>query len=234
MVTLLTGCETFWAILNTANENLDLEPTSTEMAGGLKDALLQGTGFAVNTLSAVGGYANDPKVRIPFPAEAQNVADKMRQIGLGSLIDNLEVKINEGAEKGAKMALPIFKDAITQMTFADAKNILLGPENAATQYFQNRTTTQLTTAFRPHIKSSLDEVKATDLWTEITTQYNKIPFVQKVNTDLVGYATEMALKGLFQKVALEELKIRDNVAARKTDLLKKVFDYADKQKAASN
>ncbi len=159
------------------------------------------------------------------------MADQIRKIGLGQLVDNLEARLNEGAEKGAKMALPIFKEAIAEMSFVDVKNILLGDQNAATQYFQTKTTDKLTAAFRPHVQSSLDEVKATDIWREITTNYNKIPFVKPVNTDLVGYATDMALKGLFQKVELEEIKIRDNVAARQTELLRKVFDYADKQQA---
>ncbi|MEO0899050.1 MAG: DUF4197 domain-containing protein [Bacteroidota bacterium] len=226
----LTSCE---ALLQILDENLPagpVDPTSTEIAGGLQDALLQGSTFAINTLSAEGGFLNDASVKIPFPQEAKIVADKLRQIGLGGLVDEFEGRLNAGAEKGAKLALPIFTSAIKEMTFDDAKNILLGGEKAATDYFRQKTTAKLTNAFSPMIKKSLDEVKATDAWTQITTKYNSIPFVQKkVNTDIVQYATDRALLGLFSKVEIEEKKIRDNLNARRTELLQKVFAYADRQ-----
>lgn len=226
----LSGCETLLAILEQSGSTVPLDPTMSEISGGLKDALVQGTGFAVSTLSAEGGYLKDASVKIPFPAEAQVVADKLNQIGLGGLVDEFEARLNEGAEKGAAMALPIFKEAIKEMTFEDAKNILLsGDQGAATDYFRAKTSTKLATAFSPHIKTSLDEVKATEIWSTLTTKYNSIPFVKKVETDIVKYATDKALLGLFAKVEIEEAKIRENIAARKTDLLKKVFAYADRQ-----
>ena len=169
-------------------------------------------------------------MRIPFPPEAQKVANTMRDLGLGKLVDEFETKLNEGAEKGAKLAFPIFKSAITGMTFQDAKGILLGQQDAATQYFQTRTETQLYNAFSPKIKTSLDQVKATEIWYEITSRYNKLPLVKKVETDIVKYATNKALDGLFLKVSDEEAKIRSTIASRKTDLLKKVFDFADRQR----
>ena len=157
----------------------------------------------------------------------------MRDLGLGSVVDNFEKKLNEGAEKGAALALPIFKNAIRQMTFADVKNILLGADNAATEYFKGKTVASLATAFTPHVKKSFDEVNATKLWNDLTTRYNKIPLVRKkVDTDIVKYATGKALDGLFVKLAAEELKIRENPVARSSDLLKKVFSYADQQKSA--
>ena len=116
------------------------------------------------------------------------------------------------------------------MTFQDAKGILLGQQDAATQYFQTRTETQLYNAFSPKIKTSLDQVKATEIWYEITSRYNKLPLVKKVETDIVKYATHKALDGLFLKVSDEESKIRSTIASRKTDLLKKVFDFADRQR----
>lgn len=232
-VSSLISCKT---LLEVANEVLEenAEPTNNEIISGLKEALVKGAGFATATLSKEGGYLNDPLVKIPFPQEADFAAKTLRDLGLGQLVDNFEARLNEGAEKGAKMALPIFKDAITSMSFADAKNILFGAENAATEYFKGRTSTALYTAYSPHVKESLDKVNATKLWSDITTRYNAIPFTgKKVETDLVKYTTDKALDGLFLKVADEEKKIRENPIARTTELLKKVFEYATSQKSSS-
>ncbi len=234
---LLTSCEFLLAVAEEATKQQGpYVPSQTEMSAGLKEALLNGTTFAVNTLSEDGGFLNDPQVRIPFPPEAQFAADKLREIGLGQLVDNFEARLNEGAEKGAKLAAPIFRRAIQEMTFADVKNILVSKDrDAATQYFQQKTSEQLYQAFAPEIQQVLDEVNATDYWTQITTAYNRIPFTrQKVETDLVRYATDKALDGLFLKVAVEEEKIRQNVEARSSDLLKRVFGYADRQLSAQS
>jgi len=234
LISSLSGCDVLLHVLENAESPVDLTPSTTEMIAGLKEALVNGTGTATNILSKEGGYLNDPTVHIPFPPEAQFAADKIRDIGLGSLVDNFEARLNEGAEKGAQLALPIFKNAITGMSITDAKNILITKQqDAATQYFQRTTNEQLYNAFAPEIKKVLDEVNATQLWSDITTAYNKIPFTQKkIETDLVRYATDKALEGLFMKVALEEGKIRDDINARTSDLLKKVFGYADDQLSA--
>ena len=228
---LLSGCEFLLAVAEEATKQGPYVPTQTEMSAGLKEALLNGTNFAVNQLSAEGGFLNDPQAHIPFPPEAQFAADKLREIGLGQLVDNFEARLNEGAERGAKLAAPIFRSAIQQMTFADVKDILVSQDrDAATQYFQARTSEQLYAAFSPEIRKVLDEVNATQLWSDITTSYNKIPFTRrKIETDLVKYATDRALEGLFLKVAVEEEKIRGNLEARTSDLLKRVFGYADRQ-----
>lgn len=224
----LSACDT---LLQVANEmaNTSTTPTEFEMGNGLKAALEKGAGFAVSSLSAENGYFNNPLVKIPFPQEAQFAADALNSIGLGSLVTEFEKLLNKGAEEGAKMALPIFTNAIKQMTFADVKNILFGGENAATNYFKEKTTVQLTDAFSPHIKTSLDQVNATKIWTDITNKYNSIPFTnKKVETDLVKYATGKALDGLFLKVAEEEAKIRKDPIARTSELLRKVFGYAER------
>jgi hypothetical protein len=132
------GCESLNEVLDTVYTS-NPDPTSGEMAQGLKAALGNGITSAVNILGKDGGYFNDPKVKIPFPEEAQFVSNTLRDLGLGRLVDDFEQKLNAGAEEGAKRALPIFKSAITSMTFADVKNILLGGENAATDYFKSRT-----------------------------------------------------------------------------------------------
>lgn len=223
------GCDTLLQMAETGMANLD--PTDTEIIGGLKEALANGAANSVSILSKSGGYLNDPLVKIPFPEEAQFAANTLRDIGLGNLVDEFEKLLNQGAEDGAKTALPIFKNAITSMSFADAKNILFGGENAATEYFKAKTRDELVAAFSPHIKTSLDKVNATKAWENVTTRYNAIPLVRKkVNTDIVNYATGKALDGLFLKLADEEKKIRMDPVARTSDLLKKVFNYADKEK----
>jgi len=226
----ISGCETLNEIAGSL-PNASNDPTTSEIIGGLKQALDKGVIGSVNILSKEGGYFNDPLVKIPFPEDAKFAADKLRTIGLGDLIDRFEKRLNEGAEKGAKTAVNIFKNAITSMTFQDAKGILLGGETAATNYFKNKTKQELYRAYSPQIKNTLDQVKATDIWGQITSKYNAIPFTQKkIETDLVKYATDKALDGLFVKIAEEEKKIRKNPVQRTTELLKKVFDFADRNK----
>ncbi len=225
----LGGCEVLTQVANGAMASVD--PSETEIIGGLKEALASGAANAVGILSKEGGYLNDPLVKIPFPEEVAVVDRTLRQIGAGALVDNFVEKLNRGAEEGAKMALPIFKQAILDMSFADAKNILFGGDSAATVYFKAKTSAALYTAYSPQVKSSLDQVNATKLWSDVTTKYNSIPLVKKVDTDIVRYATNKALDGLFLKLAVEEKKIRDNPIARTTELLKKVFSYADRQKS---
>lgn len=225
------SCDTLLEIAETVStESATGEPSTLDIINGLKAALNKGTNFAVSTLSKEDGFFKDPLVKIPFPEEAAFAAKTLNDIGLGSLVDEFEKLLNRGAEDGAKMALPIFGNAIKQMTINDAKNILLGGERAATDYFQQKTAEQLYTAFSPEIKKSLDKVNATKLWTDITTRYNAIPFTgKKVETDLVRYATNKAMDGLFLKVAEEEKKIRKDPVARTSEILKKVFGYAAKQ-----
>src|SRR6185437_8130911 len=165
---------------------------------------------------------------IPFPPDAIEVANKLRQVGLGSQVDKFIETLNHGAEDAAIKAAPIFIDAIKAMTLTDAKNILLGPDNSATMYFKNKTSTALYEVFAPVIKTSLDKMGATKNWTQITTKYNRIPFVRPVQTDLVKYATNKALDGLFVKIADQEKSIRKNTINpnQVSNNLKKVFDWA--------
>jgi hypothetical protein len=194
-----------------------------DIAKGLKEALTVGSKNAAAQLNKQDGFLLNPKVRIPFPEDAQRVAAKLRELGFGKKVDQFELTLNRAAEDAAKEAAPIFVNAITSMTITDAKNILTGSDNAATTYLQGKTSSPLAQAFTPHIKKALDATAATRLWGELTTRYNRIPLVTKVETDLTKYTTDKALKGMFTVVADEELKIRKDPAARVTDLLKKVF-----------
>lgn len=205
-------------------------PTTTEIGLGLKQALEIGTTRGADLLSAKDGFLGNMAVKILFPPEAQKVEKTLRSIGLNSLADNVITSLNRAAEDAAKEAKPIFISAIKQMTIADATNILLGNKDAATAYFKRVTTAQLMEKFRPVITASLSKVGATKYWGDAASQYNKIPLVKPVNTDLSSYVAQKAIDGMFIQVAQEELKIRENIGSRSTTLLQKVFGYADKNK----
>ena len=205
-------------------------PTTTEIGLGLKQALEVGTSKGADQLSAKDGFLGNMAVKILFPPEAQKVEKTLRSIGLNSLADNVILSLNRAAEDAAKEAKPIFISAIKQMTIADATNILLGNKDAATSYFKRVTTAQLMEKFSPVIASSLNKVGATKYWSDAASQYNKIPLVKPVSTDLSSYVAQKAIDGMFIQVAQEELKIRENITSRSTPLLQKVFGYADKNK----
>jgi hypothetical protein len=197
--------------------------TSAEVADGLKEALIKGISTGSDMVSQMDGYFKNPEIKIPFPPDVKRVEDKLRQIGLGGEIDKFVMSMNRGAEDAAKEAKPIFITAIKSMTIQDAWGILKGQNDAATQYLKRTTSSLLKEKFKPVIQNSLDKVSATKYYTEIVTRYNQIPLVQKVNPDLNDYATDRAIEGLFIMIAKEEKNIRDNPAARTTELLKKVF-----------
>jgi hypothetical protein len=205
-------------------------PTTLEIGQGIKQALEIGTSQGADQLSAKDGFLGNLAVKILFPPEAQKVEKTLRSVGLNSLADNVILSINRAAEDAAKEAKPIFLSAIKQMTIADATNILLGNKDAATQYFKRVTTAQLMEKFKPVITSSLSKVGATRYWSDAALAYNKLPLVKPVNTDLSAYVAQKAIDGMFIQVAQEELKIRDNISARSTGLLQKVFGYADTKK----
>ena len=206
-------------------------PTALEIGAGLKQALELGTSAGADRLSAKDGFLGNLAVKILFPPEAQKVEKTLRSLGFNALADNVILTINRAAEDAAKEAKPIFISAIKQMTIADATNILLsGNKDSATEYFKRVTTAQLMEKFRPVITASLSKVGATKYWGDAALAYNKLPLVKPVNTDLSSYVAQKAIDGMFIQVAQEELKIRDNIGARSTTLLQKVFGYADTRK----
>lgn len=194
-----------------------------EVGAGLKEALNSGVQKGVAQLNKRDGYFKDPQIKIPMPAEAKEVEEKLRKLGQGEKVDEAIESMNRAAEDAAEGAKDIFVAAIKNMTIADAMNILKGEDDAATKYLSKATRAELMKKFRPIIKVSLDKVGATKHWNTVFSTYNKIPFVEKVNPDLEEYVTNKALDGLFIQVAKEELNIRQNPGARVTDLLKKVF-----------
>ncbi|MGZ3756953.1 MAG: DUF4197 domain-containing protein [Mucilaginibacter sp.] len=205
-------------------------PSNLEIGKALKQALEQGTTKSTAQLSAVDGFFGNAAVKILFPPQAQKAERTLRSLGLNQLCDNVILSLNRAAEDAAKQATPIFINAIKHMTLDDVSNILLGSQDAATQYFKQTTTADLAASFRPVIQVSLDKVGATKYYADAAKAYNKVPFVSKINPDLVDYATQKAIDGIFVQIAVEELNIRQNLHARPTALLQKVFSFADKNK----
>jgi len=200
------------------------KPLSTEeVAQGLKEALTKGASKGSDLVSQVDGYFKNAEIKIPFPPEVKIVEDKLRMLGMGSQVDKFVLTLNRGAEDAAKQAKPIFVDAIKAMTIQDAWSILKGQDDAATEYLKKTTTDQLKVKFKPVIQASLSKVSATKYYKELVNEYNKIPFVEKVNPNLDDYTTDRAIQGLFIMIAKEEKNIRKDPLARTSDLLKKVF-----------
>ncbi len=204
-------------------------PTNYEINSALKQALEIGIKQGVNQVSAKNGFFKNSLIKVLFPPEAQKIERTLRSVGMGELCDKVILSLNRAAEDASKEALPIFVNALKSMSFRDATQILLGKDTAATHYFRTATTAELAGKFQPVIAKSLNKVDATRYWGLVTTQYNKIPLVQPVNTDLSAYVTQRAIDGLFVMIAKEEKQIRENLSSRATPLLKKVFGYADRQ-----
>jgi len=198
-------------------------PSNDDIAKGLKEALKVGTNNSTASASKVDGFYKNPEIKIPYPPEAKEMEQYLRDAGMGAQCDKFVETLNHGAEGAAKSAAPIFVKAITNLTITDGMKILKGPNDAATQYLKQNTSAQLKTAFLPIVKTALDQVEITKYWTPLTTVYDKVPFVTKVNSDLNSYVTGKAIDGLFKLIADEELKIRTNPAARISDILKEVF-----------
>lgn len=204
-------------------------PSTYEMGQGLKAALEKGTLEGITDLSKESGYLSKEVYKIYFPPTAQKVENRLRGLGFNEEIDRLVVSLNKAAENAVTEAKPLFVNAIREMSFADAKSILFGNDTAATNYLKRKTSAQLHQKFEPKIQESLNQVNATKYWSNLMTQYNKIPLVEKVETDLSSYVTKRAIDGLFLKIAEKEKSIREEPQQRTTDLLKKVFDYASKE-----
>ncbi|MGM0945553.1 MAG: DUF4197 domain-containing protein [Bacteroidota bacterium] len=224
-----TSCEST-AQLTKILDQVGGNPSNSEITAGIKEALEKGTGISADRLSATDGFLGNLDVKILFPEEAKNIENTLRKIGLGSLCDQVIISVNRAAEDAAQEAKPIFTAAIKQMTLRDVQDILLGEENAATQYFARTTTDSLTAKFAPVIDASLTKVNATKHWEDVMKNYNQVPFVKKIDPDLNAYVTQKAIDGLFLEIAKEELKIRENIGARTSPLLQKVFGYAERQK----
>lgn len=193
---------------------------------GLKDALKVATRKVVGQVGRADGYFGDPAIRIPLPGPLERVAQPLRSFGAGFLLDDLSLRMNRAAETAAPRALDIFVDAATRMTFDDARGILTGPQDSATQYFRRTTAAPLTREFRPIVGSALSGAGAMKAWQAVQGRVAQMPMLGQMagGFDLTDFTVGRALDGLFHYIGVEERAIRTNPAARTTDLLRRVFN----------
>ena len=216
---VLMSCETLSKLPGTG-------VTEAEAAGGIREALSQGVVKGIGFLNRTDGFFGNEFYKLLLPPDAKKIENTLRDIGLGKKVDQAILQINRAAEDAVGYAKPIFVDAIREMTIMDALNIVRGPKDAATNYFREKTTAKLITAFTPSIRNSLDKLNATRYYADIVNTYNNFPTTfNKINPDLPSYVVGKCVDALFDQVAKEEANIRENPLARTTELLRKVFGY---------
>ena len=214
-------------ILNpTNNSSAKIDLTNEEVISGLKEALNVGIKNAVNLSSVTDGFLKHDVIRLPFPPDAIKVREKAINFGLSKQVTTFEETLNRAAEEATKKALPIFVDAIKNMSVSDGFSILKGGDGAATKFLKSQTSNQLVIAFAPVVKEATTKVQLTAYWNPIITRYNSAMTLsggQKLDPDLDAYITQKAIDGLFYLVEMEENKIRKDPLARVSDILVKVF-----------
>jgi hypothetical protein len=223
----LTACAELQSVVDQLPQQTGTVLSNADMAAGLRQALDLGIDKQVTKLTQTDGFFKNDLVKILLPEELQKVDKGLRDIGLGNLADEGLKVLNRAAEDAVKEATPIFVNAVQDITFDDAKTILLGDDNAATQYLTTKTPTELYSKFKPVINNSFSKVGADQIWSNLINKYNAIPFTNSVNPDLTDYVTNEALKGVYTMIAVEEKEIRNKVSSRTTDLLRKVFALQD-------
>lgn len=232
-----SSCETLTLIMNQVATSGVLNGTAViDNTAGLKEALNVGITKTVSVVSKPNGFLSDVALKILLPPETKVLVDNIQLIQGGqTLVDNAVLRLNRAAEDAAIEATPIFVSAIREMTMTDAKSILFGTDTAATAYLRKATYARLKLAFKPKIEASLnkelvDVVSATESWTLLTSNYNKVAKLaglKPVAVDLADFVTDKALQGLFLKVADEEKNIRQHPEARINELLRQVFGQLD-------
>lgn len=197
--------------------------SESQIVAGLKEALQVGTANTVKQTGRVDGYFKNEAIKILLPEKLRKMEPALRVAGYGQQVDELVLSMNRAAERAAPRAKQIFWDAIKQMTFDDARTILTGPDTAATNYFRQKTTPHLISAFTPIVQQAMNEVGVARRYKEVVGRYQNIPFVKTEPFDLDQYVVEKSLDGLFYVLGEEERKIRRDPAARVTKLLRDVF-----------
>lgn len=199
--------------------------TEGEIGSGLKDALRVASQRVVGQVGKTDGYNGDPAIRIPLPGPLQQVSGLLKSVGASGMLSDLQLKMNRAAEQAAPKALGIFTDAISKMSISDARGILSGPKDAATQYFRRTTSGDLTREFHPVVDNTLSSVGAVTAYKSVQARASSLPIggSSLSGFSLTDFTVGKALDGLFHYLAVQEEAIRTNPAARTTDLLKKVF-----------
>jgi hypothetical protein len=223
----LTACAELQQVVNQLPQGTGTGAGTLDIAAGLREALDLGIDKQVSKLTMENGFFKNELVKILLPEELRKVDKTLRDVGLSKLADEGLKVLNRAAEDAVGEATPIFINAVKGISFNNAKSILLGNDDAATQYLNNVTQTQLYAKFNPVIKNSFERVGADKIWSNLITKYNNIPLTKNVNPDLTDYVTQEALNGVYKMIAIEEKEIRTKVSSRTTDLLKKVFVLQD-------
>ena len=221
----LLSCAELQGVINQLPQTT--KPSDVVVGNGLREALNLGIDRQVQKLTQKDGFFRNELVKILLPDELKKIDKTLRDIGLSKLADEGLKVLNRAAEDAVKQATPIFVSAINNITFEDAKSILLGGNGAATAYLKQKTEVALYRKFKPVIEQSFSDVGADIVWNNLTQQYNRLPFTKEISTDLTAYATGETLKGVFKMIGIEEQNIRTKLNSRTTDLLKRVFALQD-------
>ncbi|QCU89139.1 DUF4197 domain-containing protein [Thiomicrorhabdus sediminis] len=207
----------------TQNSSISNTLSNTDIETAFKQALSQGSKVVVEQLSVKDGFNADPKIHIPLPKNLQTVQSTLDRFGMGSYMDDVELKLNRAAEAATPEAKKLFLDAISQMTFEDVQKIYKGPQDSATQYLKGKTSPALTEKMKPIVENTLNQVGAIQAYDGAISKYKDLPFVPDVKTDLLNHVVSKALDGMFYYIAEEEAAIRQDPLKQSTELLKKVF-----------
>ena len=197
--------------------------SNPEMVGGLKEALTQGAQTAVQHLGAPGGYLDNAKVRIPLPSSVQKAGKTLRKFGMGKYADELETSMNRAAEAAVPEAKALLVDSVKKMSVADAKGILQGGDDSATQYFRRSTSEQLGKKFQPIVRNAMAKVNVAEKYNQFAGRAAKYGLVKEQDANLDNYVTEKALDGLYLMIAEEEKAIRKDPVSAAGNLARKVF-----------
>jgi hypothetical protein len=197
--------------------------TQKDASGGLKDALIQGAQVAVQQLGKPGGFGNNPDVRIELPGKLGKAAKTMKMMGMGAQVDQLEASMNEAAEAAVPKAQALLVDSVKKMTVQDAKSILSGPQDSATQYLDKTSREQIRAQFLPIVKQATDQVGLAKQYNAFAGQAAAFGVVDAKSASIENYVTEQAMDGLFEMIAKQEASLRQNPAGAATSLAKKVF-----------
>jgi len=201
--------------------------TQADAAGGIRAALSNGVGNAIANVGVLDGFLGNSLVRIPLPKVLQDMQSFLKPIGADGLLVDLQQQLNRGAEKAAPVAKDIFLGAVRDLSITDALNIVRGPDNAATQYLQDRTSTKLASLFSPIMGDALNQTGALQLVDQVAGNLNNVPFAPKLGADarndLISHGVDYGLKGVFYYIGEEEKAIRENPAKRTSEILRRVF-----------
>lgn len=228
------SCDTLFQVVQVADEVLETSQgiTEGEAAEGLKAALTNGVKTGTDELGKKDGFFKNPYYKILFPPEAKKMEQHMRNFGMGNKADEIIEVLNRGAEEATKQAFSVFVNTIKQMSIKEAIGVVTGGKGAATAYLKEHSTEELRTKFRPEIQTALDKVEILKYWEPAMKGYNLVA-KEKINPDLNDYVMGKTMDALFAQIEIEENKIRENPVKRTTEILRKVFGYADAQKGKS-